>query len=45
VLAAVNHLLDEWGGHEKLTMRAVANEVGVASTTVRTSCRPGGRHG
>lgn len=34
VLAAVNRLLDEWGSHEKLTMRAVAKEVGVAAPSI-----------
>ncbi|WP_329047432.1 TetR/AcrR family transcriptional regulator [Amycolatopsis sp. NBC_01488] len=34
VLAAVNRLLAEWGDHEKLTMRAVAKEVGVAAPTI-----------
>jgi AcrR family transcriptional regulator len=34
VLAAVNRLLAEWGSHEKLTMRAVAKEVGVAAPSI-----------
>jgi AcrR family transcriptional regulator len=34
VLDAVNHLLDEWGSDEKLTMRAVAKEVGVAAPSI-----------
>jgi AcrR family transcriptional regulator len=34
VLAAVNRLLDEWGSHEKLTMRAVAKEAGVAAPSI-----------
>ena len=34
VLAAVNRLLDEWGSDEKLTMRAVAKEVGVAAPSI-----------
>jgi AcrR family transcriptional regulator len=34
VLAAVNHLLDEWGSDEKLTIRAVAKEVGVAPPSI-----------
>lgn len=34
ILAAVNRLLDEWGSDEKLTMRAVAREVGVAAPSI-----------
>ncbi|MET0698891.1 MAG: TetR/AcrR family transcriptional regulator [Mycobacterium sp.] len=34
VLAAVNRLLDQWGSDEKLTMRAVAQEVGVAAPSI-----------
>lgn len=34
VLDAVNRLLDEWGSDEKLTMRAVAKEVGVAAPSI-----------
>jgi AcrR family transcriptional regulator len=34
VLAAVNRLLAEWGSDEKLTMRAVAKEVGVAAPSI-----------
>jgi AcrR family transcriptional regulator len=34
VLAAVNLLLDKWGSDEKLTMRAVAQEVGVAPASI-----------
>jgi AcrR family transcriptional regulator len=34
VLAAVNRLLDEWGSDEKLTMRAVAKEAGVAAPSI-----------
>ncbi|MFF1692221.1 TetR/AcrR family transcriptional regulator [Streptomyces sp. NPDC058257] len=34
ILAAVNRLLDHWGGIEKLTMRAVAREVGVAAPSI-----------
>lgn len=34
ILAAVNRLLDTWGGDEKLTMRAVAQEVGVAAPSI-----------
>jgi AcrR family transcriptional regulator len=34
VPAAVNRLLDEWGGDEKLTMRAVAKEAGVAAPRI-----------
>jgi AcrR family transcriptional regulator len=34
ILAAVNRLLDRWGGDEKLTMRAVADEVGVAAPSI-----------
>jgi AcrR family transcriptional regulator len=34
VLAAVNRLLDEWGSDEKLTMRAVAHEVGVTPGSI-----------
>jgi AcrR family transcriptional regulator len=34
VLAAVNRLLDEWGSDEKLTMRAVAREAGVAAPSI-----------
>jgi AcrR family transcriptional regulator len=34
VLDAVNRLLDEWGSDEKLTMRAVAQEVGVAAPSI-----------
>ncbi|GAB2964664.1 TetR family transcriptional regulator [Amycolatopsis acidiphila] len=34
VLAAVNRLLDEWGSDDKLTMRAVAKEVGVAAPSI-----------
>ncbi len=34
VLAAVNRLLDEWGSDEKLTMRAVAGEVGVTPASI-----------
>lgn len=34
ILAAVNRLLDEWGSDEKLTMRAVAQEVGVAAPSI-----------
>jgi AcrR family transcriptional regulator len=30
----VNRLLDEWGSHERLTMRAVAKEVGVAAPSI-----------
>ncbi|MGW0891122.1 TetR/AcrR family transcriptional regulator [Saccharopolyspora sp. NPDC002578] len=34
VLAAVNRLLAEWGSDEKLTMRAVAKEVGVSAPSI-----------
>jgi AcrR family transcriptional regulator len=34
VLAAVNLLLDKWGSDEKLTMRAVAHEVGVTPGSI-----------
>ncbi|OBF17548.1 TetR/AcrR family transcriptional regulator [Mycobacterium sp. ACS4331] len=34
ILAAVNGLLDEWGSDEKLTMRAVAEQVGVAAPSI-----------
>lgn len=34
VLEAVNRLLDEWGSHERLTIRAVAKEVGVAPGSI-----------
>ncbi len=34
ILRAVGRLLDEWGGVEKLTMRAVAREVGVAAPSI-----------
>jgi AcrR family transcriptional regulator len=34
VLAAVNRLLDEWGSDAKLTIRAVAKEVGVAPPSI-----------
>jgi AcrR family transcriptional regulator len=34
VLAAVNRLLDDWGSDEKLTMRAVAHEVGVTPASI-----------
>ncbi|MCI2421330.1 TetR/AcrR family transcriptional regulator [Saccharopolyspora sp. K220] len=34
VLDAVNRLLNEWGSDEKLTMRAVAKEVGVAAPSI-----------
>jgi len=34
VLDAVNRLLDRWGSDEKLTMRAVAQEVGVAAPSI-----------
>lgn len=34
ILAAVNRLLDEWGSIERLTIRAVAAEVGVAAPSV-----------
>jgi len=34
VLDAVNRLLDQWGSDEKLTMRAVAQEVGVAAPSI-----------
>ncbi|MDV3124612.1 TetR/AcrR family transcriptional regulator [Mycobacterium sp. 21AC1] len=34
VLAAVNRLLDDWGSDEKLTMRAVAQEVGVTPASI-----------
>ncbi|MGV0746031.1 TetR/AcrR family transcriptional regulator [Mycolicibacterium sp. XJ870] len=34
ILDAVNRLLDRWGGDEKLTMRAVAQEVGVAAPSI-----------
>jgi AcrR family transcriptional regulator len=34
VLAAVNRLLDNWGSDEKLTMRAVAHEVGVTPGSI-----------
>jgi AcrR family transcriptional regulator len=34
VLDAVNRLLDKWGSDEKLTMRAVAQEVGVAAPSI-----------
>lgn len=34
VLAAVNRLLDRWGSDEKLTMRAVAKEVGVSAPSI-----------
>ncbi|CAJ1581143.1 TetR/AcrR family transcriptional regulator [[Mycobacterium] wendilense] len=34
ILAAVNRLLDESGSDEKLTMRAVAQEVGVAAPSI-----------
>jgi AcrR family transcriptional regulator len=34
VLDAVNRLLNEWGSDEKLTMRAVAQEVGVAAPSI-----------
>ncbi|WP_243795078.1 TetR family transcriptional regulator [Saccharopolyspora gloriosae] len=34
VLAAVNRLPAEWGSDEKLTMRAVAKEVGVSAPSI-----------
>lgn len=34
ILRAVGRLLDEWGGVEKLTMRAVAREAGVAAPSI-----------
>ncbi|WP_328315689.1 TetR/AcrR family transcriptional regulator [Streptomyces sp. NBC_00388] len=34
ILDAVARLLDEWGGAEKLTMRAVAREAGVAAPSI-----------
>ncbi|KJE20606.1 transcriptional regulator, TetR family [Frankia torreyi] len=34
ILTAVNRLLVEWGSAEKLTMRAVAKEVGVAAPSI-----------
>lgn len=34
ILDAVNRLLDRWGTDEKLTMRAVAQEVGVAAPSI-----------
>ncbi|WP_344867205.1 TetR/AcrR family transcriptional regulator [Amycolatopsis ultiminotia] len=34
VLDAVNRLLDDWGSDERLTMRAVAKEVGVAAPSI-----------
>lgn len=34
VLEAVNRLLDEWGSHERLTIRAVAREVGVVPGSI-----------
>ncbi|MFF3575032.1 TetR/AcrR family transcriptional regulator [Nocardia jiangxiensis] len=34
ILAAVNRLLAEWGGVEKLTMRAVATEVGTTAASI-----------
>lgn len=34
VLDAVNRLLDRWGSDEKLTMRAVAQEVGVSAPSI-----------
>ncbi|UIX29135.1 TetR/AcrR family transcriptional regulator [Streptomyces sp. GQFP] len=34
ILAAVNRLLAEWGGIEKLTVRAVAAEVGVSAPSI-----------
>lgn len=34
MLEAVNRLLAEWGSDEKLTMRAVAKEVGVAAPSI-----------
>jgi AcrR family transcriptional regulator len=34
VLSAVNRLLDEWGSDEKLTMRAVAQAVGVTPASI-----------
>jgi AcrR family transcriptional regulator len=34
VVAAVSRLLDEWGSDEKLTMRAVAQEVGVTAASI-----------
>lgn len=34
IVEAVNRLLDTWGGDEKLTMRAVAQEVGVAAPSI-----------
>lgn len=34
ILAAVNRLLDEWGSVDRLTIRAVAAEVGVAAPSV-----------
>jgi AcrR family transcriptional regulator len=34
ILAAVNRLLAEWGGVDKLTMRAVANEVGTTAPSI-----------
>ncbi|HEY1703870.1 MAG TPA: TetR/AcrR family transcriptional regulator [Trebonia sp.] len=34
ILDAVNRLLAEWGSDEKLTMRAVAKEVGVAAPSI-----------
>jgi AcrR family transcriptional regulator len=34
VLAAVNRLLDQWGSDEKLTMRAVAHDVGVTPASI-----------
>ncbi|MFJ3708297.1 TetR/AcrR family transcriptional regulator [Streptomyces sp. NBC_01387] len=34
ILAAVGRLLDDWGGIDKLTIRAVAREVGVAAPSI-----------
>jgi AcrR family transcriptional regulator len=34
IIAAVERLLDEWGSVEKLTMRAVAREVGIAAPSI-----------
>jgi len=34
ILIAVNRLLAEWGGVDKLTMRAVANEVGTTAPSI-----------
>ncbi|WUF49892.1 TetR/AcrR family transcriptional regulator [Streptomyces sp. NBC_00483] len=34
ILAGVQHLLAEWGGADKLTMRAVAKEVGISAPSI-----------